>query len=247
LWSFRLCGTQRPVGSARVVVVGGSGTVGRAVVSALAVRGARVGFTFLHGEAVARELAERHTGVVARRVDVAAPDELARGLDALVTSLGGVDVLVHAAVVATGDGLAAVDEAMFDRIFRVNVKSAFFSAQHVVGHGAREIVLLGSIDGVRSVPSPVAYAASKGAVSALATSLAKELGPRAVRVNVVAPGILDAGASTVLSDEVKREYMKHCAMKRFGRPAEVAELVAWLALENTYVTGRTIVLDGGLG
>src|SRR5206468_6819989 len=141
----------------------------------------------------------------------------------------------HAAVAATADLLDAVDEATFDRIFAVNTKSVFFAAQAAVRHGAHELVLMSSIDGVRSVPSPVAYAASKGAVSALATSLAKELGPRGVRVNVVAPGILDAGASAVLADDVKREYVKHCAMKRFGRATEVAELVAWLALENTYV------------
>src|SRR5438874_5243387 len=103
MWVVVVPGVRYPrrVESARCCVVGGSGTVGRAVVATLASRGARVGFTFLRGEEVARELAESHPGVVARRVDVAVTDELRRGLDAVVDALGGVDVLVHAAVVAT--------------------------------------------------------------------------------------------------------------------------------------------------
>jgi NAD(P)-dependent dehydrogenase (short-subunit alcohol dehydrogenase family) len=77
-------------------------------------------------------------------------------------------------------------------------------------------------------------------------AMAKELGPRNIRVNSVAPGILEDGISRTLPDELRQEYLKHCGLKRTGRLSEVARLVAWLALHNTYVTGQVMLVDGAL-
>src|SRR5438034_343864 len=108
------------------------------------------------------------------------------------------------------------------------------------------IVLVGSIDGVKPAPSPVHYAASKAALTGMAKAMAKELGPHNIRVNIVAPGVLDGGLSRVLPDDLRAQYLKHCGLKRLGRLEEVANVVAWLAVENTLVTAQTIVLDGAL-
>ena len=107
-------------------------------------------------------------------------------------------------------------------------------------------MLLGSIDGVKPAPAPVHYAASKAALAGMVKAMAKELGPQGIRVNSVAPGVLEAGLSQALPDDLRREYLKHCGLKRLGRIDEVAALVAWLAIENTFVTGQTMVLDGAL-
>jgi NAD(P)-dependent dehydrogenase (short-subunit alcohol dehydrogenase family) len=131
----------------------------------------------------------------------------------------------------------------------INVRSAFFAIQtltQALAERGGNVVLVGSIDGVKSVPSLVAYAASKAALVGMATSLAKELGPKQIRVNVVAPGILEDGVSRALPAELTKEYLKHCALKRTGTIVEVANVISFFALENTYVTGQTIVLDGGL-
>src|SRR5205823_1217978 len=109
-----------------------------------------------------------------------------------------------------------------------------------------ELVLIGSIDGVKPVPAPVHYGASKGALVGMARTMAKELGPASIRVNVVAPGVLGEGISKTLPEDLRSEYLKHCGLKRFGAPSEIARVVAWLVLENTYVTGQTILLDGAL-
>jgi NAD(P)-dependent dehydrogenase (short-subunit alcohol dehydrogenase family) len=77
-------------------------------------------------------------------------------------------------------------------------------------------------------------------------AMAKELGNYNIRVNILALGILEGGASRKLSNEVKEAYLKHCSMKRFGRAEEVAAMASWMALENTYVTGQVVILDGGL-
>jgi NAD(P)-dependent dehydrogenase (short-subunit alcohol dehydrogenase family) len=143
-----------------------------------------------------------------------------------------------------------VAEDGWDSMMAVNTKASFFAVRRVAnlmrGRGSVNVVLLGSIDGVKPAPAPVHYAASKAALAGMIRAMAKELGPQGVRVNSVAPGVLESGLSHRLPDELRREYLKHCGLKRFGRIDEVASLVAWLAMDNTFVTGQTMILDGAL-
>jgi 3-oxoacyl-[acyl-carrier protein] reductase len=234
------------------VVFGGSGAVGREVCAALASRGARVGFTYFRNDTNGIE-------AVARQLDVTDVAAINRTIDAFHDEFGRIDAFINCAAVGTTapyDGatvhhlMADVDERAWDAMIDVNAKSAFFAVRRVSdimrAHDGGNIVLLGSIDGVKPAPSPVHYAASKAAVSGMVKAMAKELGPYNIRVNTVAPGVLDGGLSRVLPDELRREYLKHCGLKRLGRLEEVANLVAWLAAENTLVTGQTIVVDGAL-
>ncbi|MFO0758654.1 MAG: SDR family oxidoreductase [Byssovorax sp.] len=238
----------------KMVVIGGSGTLGRVVARTLAAAGARVGLTYFQGETVARELCQSLDGAVSRRLDLTRTDDIAGALDDLSRDLGGIDGVIHCATVGTTTADGSFDKVEtttsggWDRLMSVNVKSAFFTVQHAVTHlpNGGNIVLVGSIDGVKSVPAPIAYAASKGALRAMVTALAKELGPKNLRFNVVAPGVLEAGASHLLPDDLRAQYLRHSGSKRLGRLQEVADLCAFLLLENTYVTGQTIVVDGGL-
>ncbi len=237
----------------RCIVVGGSGTVGRAICAELAARGARVALTYCHGEAAAKELGARFDARSAR-LDLTDLDAIGPALDGLCDALGGIDALVYAAGIASTleparfDELGEVTPAGFRRLAAINVQGAFFAVQRLAPRfdGGGDVVLLGSIDGVKGVPTPIPYAVSRGALRSMALSLSKHLGPRQVRVNVVAPGLLDEGLSRVVPEELRREYLKHSALKRFGRADEVAKVVAELALANSYVTGQTILLDGGL-
>lgn len=225
----------------RVLVLGGSGALGRVVVRELRAAGAHV-FASYRTRPIAP--AER---LQPFEIDVTD----ARALHAAVADLGPLDALVHCAAVPSTqsppkfESLNEVDLDGFDRLMAVNVKSALIAvraAQMTVGN----VVLLGSIDGVKGVPAPAPYAASKAALCGLATALAKELGPRGTLVNVVAPGVLESGLSSLLPDHLRKEYLKHCARKRLGKHEEVSSLVCFLALENTYLAGRTVTVDGGL-
>ena len=226
----------------RAIVVGASSRLGNAVCRELEKRGAKVAGTYFQGESKLSSVA------AARRLDLLETASIAPVLAELANELGGADILVHCAAVAEWTALGDVEVDRFSRMLAVNVTSALFCAKAFAtlsGDAPRSLILVGSIDGAKSVPTSVPYAAGKGALVAMARALAKELAPN-VLVNVVAPGVLETGITSMVPAEVKTEYLKHCAQKRFGTHEEVARSIAWLALSNSYITGQTMVLDGGL-
>jgi 3-oxoacyl-[acyl-carrier protein] reductase len=235
-----------------VIVFGGSGALGSAVCRALHADGARVGFTYFQNEAAAAALARELPGSLMRRVDLRSGAAARDSVAELRRELGSVTGFVHCATRTSTtstpkfEKISEAEEAFYDELFAINVKSAFFACQALARDFSGNIVLIGSIDGVKTLPAPAAYAASKGALSALARALCKELGPQGVRINVIAPGVLEQGSSSTLPADLRAEYLKHCGLRRLGRLDEIAGLVSFLALENTYLTGQTLVVDGGL-
>jgi len=198
--------------------------------------------------------------VEAIRLDLTSVEAVERGIDMVAETLGGIDAFVQCAGLglSPGDPVPAgscqrmedVREAGWEEMVAVKVKRTFFACRRVAVHmrraGGGNVVLLGSISGVKPLPSPVHYAACKGALVGMTQAMAKELGPSGIRVNLVAPGLLEDGVSRTLPQQMRDEYVKHCGLKRLGTPAEVARVVAWLARHNTYVTGQTILVDGAL-
>lgn len=239
----------------RVLVLGGSGYVGSEVCRLLAERGARLAFTYRRRET-------HHPGALALKVDLTNFAAVEKAVQEAAAHLGGLDVLVQCAGTAGDpslyqgkaqgkgvDKFQRIDEAGWDEMMDLTAKSTFAAcraAARVMGGHGGQIVVVGSMDGVKSVPAPIHYAAGKGALRAMVQALAKELGEKRILVNMVAPGILEGGMGKLLSEDLLREYLKHCSLGRTGTAREIAELVAWLALENSYVTGQSIVLDGGL-
>lgn len=230
----------------RVIVIGGSGVIGRAVVAELAEEGARVGCT--------HQNRPPPDGVIARRLDLTEVDTIEPCVDGLVAELGGVDALVFCAGATSTceperfDALDDVTASGWDRLMAINVRGAFFVARAVARHmtSGGNIVLMGSVDGIKPVPTPVPFAVSKAALRGMVLSLTKALGAQNIRCNLVAPGILEEGASRLIPDDIRAEYLRHAGLRRYGRVSEVTGVVTWLALANTYVTGATIMVDGGL-
>ena len=243
----------------RCLVFGGSGALGGVVCRTLADQGERVAFTYRTGESAARELAPKLPGSLALPLDLLSVRDIERTVDEVASAFGGIDAFVQCAGVAVTMECAGpkshhrmpeVDEDGWDRIMDVNAKSTFFAVRRIADvmrrGGGGNIVLIGSIDGVKPAPSPVHYAASKGALAGMTQAMSKELGEHKIRVNMVAPGIMEAGISRDLPDNLLQEYIKHCGLKRVGKLSEIAAIVVWLVRHNTYITGRTLLADGAL-
>ncbi len=192
------------------IVIGGSGAVGRVVCRTLAARGARVGFTYLTNETVARELTAAIPDSTARRLDVRDIGAIDRTLDEFEALFGRIDALVNCAAVGVAGSHSAPPahrthgptspRKRWDTMLAVNTKASFFAVRRVArlmrDRGGVNVVLLGSIDGVKPAPAPVHYAASKAALRGYDPGDGQGARAReASRVNSVAPGVLDDGLS----------------------------------------------------
>ncbi len=244
--------------SLRCLVLGGTGHVGAEVCRCLARDGHSIAFTYRKNEALAGKLKTELPGSSAIRAELTRWDDAVRAVEEGAKALGGLDALIQCAGTAGdpalyrsgADKFLAVDAQGWRDMMDVTAQSTFAAAQAACramsAGGPGTILIIGSMDGVKAVPAPVHYAAAKGALRAMTQALAQELGKRGIRVNMLAPGLLDGGVASLLPPKLLEDYLKHCSMHRVGTAREVAEVAAWFVRENTYVSGQTILLDGGL-
>ncbi|HUQ72330.1 MAG TPA: SDR family oxidoreductase [Planctomycetaceae bacterium] len=238
----------------RVLITGGSGGIGRGLCVVAAREGARVAFTWQsHAESAAKtESLLRDVGgeVMSLQVDLCRP-EAAREIVANVEAAwGGVDGLVNNAGASEAVPFVLLDDADFAAVMELNLFAAFRLCREAVRGMIRRkhgrIVNISSMVASRSVPGPVHYAASKGALEGLTRSLAHEVGAYDILVNAVAAGIFEGGLKSTIPVHHQQRYRDACALGRFGQPVECGELVAWLLSDrNTYMNGAVLHLDGG--
>jgi 3-oxoacyl-[acyl-carrier protein] reductase len=226
----------------RAFVFGGTGAVGGAVLRELARRGVAATFTYHRSEAAAHALAAE-LGHAAVRVDLAD----AAATTAVLDAHPPVEIVIHAAGVTAGVTLPEIDAASWQHVMAVNAQSAFLACRWVAARARRcDVVLVGGLDRAQSLPLPAHFAASQGALSALAMAVAHEVGRHDIRVNVVALGPLDGGLSQRLAARRRKDYATFSALRRVGTPAEAAKVIAWLALDNTFIQGKVIAVNGGI-
>lgn len=232
----------------RALVLGGSGAVGSAVLRGLAAAGVPTTFTYCRSAARALALANEHTQR-ALALDLRERGALRQLLRTLAAEGASPNVLIHCAAISQTLELAAISDEAFDEVQQVNAYSAFVAVQELAPHLAEaggDIVLVGAIGQAQSIPAPVHFAASQGMLSGMTMALAKELGPRGVRINMVALGLLEGGLSRQIAPALVADYKTFSALRRLGQPDEAARVILWLALENTYVNGEVLSVNGGL-
>jgi NAD(P)-dependent dehydrogenase (short-subunit alcohol dehydrogenase family) len=233
------------------IVTGGAQGIGEACVRRFAREGALPVVADVD-EARGRTLAQE-TGATFVRCDVgdkAQVDALVRETLALH---GRIDVLVNNAGIFRAADFLEVTEEDFDAVLRVNLKGAFLmgqaAARAMANAGGGSIVNMSSVNGVLAIPNIASYNVSKGGINQLTRVMALALADRNIRVNAVAPGTIatELAAKAVLtSEDAQRKILGRTPMKRLGEPAEVADVVAWLASDAaSYVTGEIVTVDGG--
>lgn len=202
------------------------------------------------GHATAAAIGERATFV---HTDIADAASLA-ALAAAASGIGRIAVLINNAALANSVGgktYAEIEEADWDRLFRVNVKGTWLACKHVAPHiaagGGGAIVNLASDTALWGATRLLHYVATKGAIVAMTRSLARELGPQRVRVNAVAPGLIAGEATSGVPETRWNDYRSRRALTDDQTPDDVAGAVAFLAGDDArYITGHTLVVDGGM-
>jgi 3-oxoacyl-[acyl-carrier protein] reductase len=245
------------------LVTGGSRGIGRAIAQRLGRDGAVVAVAYARDEAASNEVVERIGKDGGRAFAVRA--ELGRHGDAVALWAafdaqvdnhapgGGVDIIVNNAAIGRSADLASLTEDGFDQVFAVNVRAPFFIVQEGLKRlrdGGR-IVNISSGAARLAMPEAIAYGATKGALDTFTLNLAKQLGPRGITVNSVAPGIVDTdvNAGWLRGNAVAEAHVASLhALGRVGQPEDIADIVAFLASHDArWVTGRVVDATGGAG
>ena len=237
------------------LITGAARGIGKAIALKFASEGADIAFTDLVINASALETI-REIEALGRKVkgyasNCANFEETQAVVEEIVKDFGRIDVLVNNAGI-TKDGLVMrMSEQQWDAVIAVNMKGAFNFLHAVVPVMARQrggsIINMASIAGQTGNPGQVNYSASKAGLIAMAKSVAKEMGPRGIRANSIAPGFIISEMTDALPQAVKGEYLKMIPLKRGGTVEDIANTALYLASDlSAYVTGQVIAVNGGM-
>ena len=228
-----------------VIITGGSRGIGAAAVRAFCARGDRVAFLYEKEDEKAQAVAAE-TGAQAVRCDVA--DEAA--IRAAFSQLPGADVLINNAGIADYDLINVITPARWRRLFAVNVDGAFYCIRAALPHMLQQqsgcIINVSSMWGQVGASCEAAYSATKGAILALTKALAQELGPSNIRVNCIAPGVIDTDMNAMHSADTMQELADQTPLGRVGAAAEVADSILYLCSDkSSFITGQVLGVTGG--
>lgn len=234
------------------LITGGSRGIGKAVALKFAEQGADVAFTGTKlYEEVEREL--ESFGIKARSYasNVSDFDQSHELVNQVVKDFGKIDILVNNAGIVRDDLMLRMSEEKFDEVIDVNLKSTFNFCHAVTPFMMRarcgSIINMTSVVGTNGNAGQSNYAASKAGMIGIAKSLAKELGPRGIRVNCIAPGFILTDMTKELPEDIKQSIIKDIPLRRGGTPEEVANTALFLASDlSSYISGQVILVSGAM-
>ena len=234
------------------LITGASRGIGKAIALQFAAEGADIAFTDIKvNEDTVKELEALGVKVRAYASNAADFAQTHETVEQILADFGHIDILVNNAGI-TRDGLMLrMDEAQWDAVINVNLKSAYNYIHAVTPIMARQrggsIINMSSVVGVSGNAGQCNYSASKAGLIGLAKSIAKEMGPRGIRANCIAPGFIISDMTAALPDEVREAWVKQIPLRRGGTPEDVAKVALFLASDlSSYVSGQVIHCCGAM-
>ena len=237
------------------LITGGTRGIGREIAKKFAKEGCNLVLNYVSDntdvEKIKSEFNEYGIDVLVLKADVSVFSDCENLVKEAIAKFGKIDILVNNAGITKDTLIAMMKEDAFDKVIDVNLKGTFNVTKNVVPYMMKKrngnIINISSVVGVVGNAGQSNYAASKAGIIGFTKSLAKELAPRNIRVNAVAPGFINTDMTSVLSDKVKENINLQIPLKRMGKAEEVANVVSFLANdESSYITGQVINVDGGM-
>jgi NAD(P)-dependent dehydrogenase (short-subunit alcohol dehydrogenase family) len=237
----------------RILVTGAARGLGLAMATRFIAEGARVLLADVLAEEAETRAAELGPHAAAIGCDVTRRTDIEAAIDAIVTRWGGIDGLVNNAGIAPRGDILGETTEQFERVIATNLTAAFHATQlavpHMITAGRGVIINMSSVNAVLTIPTLLAYNVAKGGLDQLTRNTAVALAPHGIRVVGIAPGTIltDLARQAVLSDDAaRRMILSRTPLGRAGEPEEIAAIAAFLASDDaSYITGETIVADGG--
>lgn len=235
-----------------IIVTGGSRGIGKCLVENFAKDGYNVVLNYNKSEKSANQikqkLADEGYSIEIFKADISKKDEVKKLVEFTLNKFENIDVLINNAGVARIHLFTDVTEEEWDEIMNTNLKSAFFTTQEVLPNMIHRkkgcIINISSVWGMVGASCETVYSASKAGINGLTKALAKELGPSNIRVNAIAPGIIDTEMNSNVDEKIKKELEKEIPLGRIGKTEDIYKCAKWL-VEDSYTTGQIISPNGG--
>lgn len=235
-----------------IIVTGGSRGIGRCIVENLAREGHNVILNYNKSEKQAKKIQNdlKDEGIIIEiyKADVSKKEEVKKMVEFALEKLGNIDVLINNAGIAKLEMFQDVTDEDWDEMINTNLKSAFYMCQEVIPNMIHKksgcIINISSIWGMVGASCETVYSISKAGMDALTKSLAKELGPSNIRVNSIAPGVIDTEMNSHIDERIKDEIKTETPLGKIGKTIDIYRCVKWL-IEDEFTTGQVISVNGG--
>ena len=233
-----------------VLITGASRGIGRDMARAFDQKGYNVIINYNNSEKEAVNLTQNLNNAVAVRADISKENDVNSLFERAIEVFGSIDVLINNAGISCMKTVDQTTAADFDKVFGINVRGLFLCTQKAVKYMLKKhsgiIINISSIWGLSGASCESVYSASKAAVIGFTKALAKELGPSGIRVNAIAPGIIDTDMNKNIQDDIVDELKMQTPLMRIGYGSDIASLALYLADDSSgFITGEIIKCDGG--
>ncbi len=231
-----------------VLITGASRGIGREVANKLAKDGYKVIANYNKSEKEALKLKEENENIDIFKADVSKRDECQKLVEYTINNYEKIDILINNAGISKVGLFTDLKDNEWEEIIQTNLYSAFYMSQEVLKNMIKEkngcIINISSIWGIVGASCEVAYSISKAGINGMTKALAKEVGPSNIRVNAIAPGMIETEMISDLTEEDKKEIIEETPLRKIGKPADIYKTVKYL-IEDEYTTGQIISPNGG--